>query len=591
MTFVEIGKFHDSLDGLAEQFAAVDKGVSAQNERIAQLIGDFSANFGRNLPGNRSLGKIPALEAGLREVNDLMAQVIGNFKEKTLESQRQQKLRDEFSDSFLVFVYGKVKAGKSSLGNFIAGTHAGGNRSFFKFDQAGNLNESGKLEELSEDRFEVKDTEATTSIQGFLLKGMTWIDSPGLHSLSERNGKLAEAYVDAADLVLYTMSSDSPGRYSDMEELVRLACEKKKRVVVVLTKSDETCEDEIDDQLVAVLRPKPESARREQEGYVAAELRRNLAGGYQNILSEVFCISKLLAEKAVEHDDRELWAGSNLPVFYDLMTQTLLNDAIAIKRDVPLQRLRSFVDGIVGEGGTGQGGVAAPPTIKALVGRLAEQNVAVRQAIETLNDKGRLLNDWLESRIDPAIEAIFLDPALEAGAKGKAIEACVLQLISEGVTQHVEPILSDFNSDLVGRLALGLAPEEIRVSDTFKEIQIKQSHTGKGSALGGILGGVVGFFLGGQVVVGSVIGSALGGMAGDALSSSETARVRVGDDSFEVSQRLKRKCSLLARQRVAGMLDEIRENYFRPIELQTANTQASAVALKADLEKVFQLNI
>ena len=63
--------------------------------------------------------------------------------------------------------------------------------------------------------FRVGATEATSSIQGFSLDGLTWIDSPGLHSINQENGDLAKDYVEHADLILYTMKSDSPGRRAD----------------------------------------------------------------------------------------------------------------------------------------------------------------------------------------------------------------------------------------------------------------------------------------------------------------------------------------------------------------------------------------
>lgn len=588
MAFTEALKFYSSLDGLAEQFMAVDKDVSLQNEQITKLIEVFSANHSRKMPGKKPVGKIPALEESLREVNNLIEQVISNFKTKTLESQRQQKLRDEFSNSFIVFIYGKVKAGKSSLGNYIANS-CNNTCSYFKFDNAGNTSESGKLEELSEGAFEVKDTEATTTIQGFKLNGMTWIDSPGLHSLSECNGKLAESYVDAADLVIYTMSSDSPGRSGDMEEMIRLACDKKKKVVVLITKFDTTDSDEINGEIIEIRIPKSDEIRKEQVQWVTSELINKLGDGYRNILSDVFCISKAIAEDAETKNDMNLWEESNLPKFYDLMSDTILNDALFIKKDVPRQRLIAFVDSVIGEKSGRNDSEGLPPTVNALIVRLAEQNESVRKAITSLNEKGDSLKDWLESRIDPAIEEIFRDSSINDGqAKSKIIEESIRSLISDGVMKHIAPLLSGFNCDLVGRLSIGLNPEEIKVSDTFRNIPIKISHSGKGSTFGSILGGVIGFIVGGPIgsAIGATIGGVGGGVAGDAMSSTETERVCVGDNSFEVLQNLKKKCARLARQGVEDMLIEIRENYFRPIEVQTASVHATVVALKADLEKV-----
>ena len=48
-------------------------------------------------------------------------------------------------------------------------------------------------------KFDVDVEESTSAIQGFELGGMTWIDSPGLGSVTERNGNLARQYTESAD--------------------------------------------------------------------------------------------------------------------------------------------------------------------------------------------------------------------------------------------------------------------------------------------------------------------------------------------------------------------------------------------------------
>ncbi|MCP5972895.1 dynamin family protein, partial [Klebsiella pneumoniae] len=76
-------------------------------------------------------------------------------------------------------------------------------------------------------------------IQGFKLPGFTWVDSPGLHSTNTANGDLARKYVDQADLILYTMNSQAPGRQSDMSEVSSLL-NGKRSLMILLTGSDIT---------------------------------------------------------------------------------------------------------------------------------------------------------------------------------------------------------------------------------------------------------------------------------------------------------------------------------------------------------------
>ena len=65
------------------------------------------------------------------------------------------------------------------------------------------------------------------------MPGLTWVDSPGLHSVNRANGDLAREYVEHADLILYTMSSQAPGRASDMGEIGELLADKKSLMVLL----------------------------------------------------------------------------------------------------------------------------------------------------------------------------------------------------------------------------------------------------------------------------------------------------------------------------------------------------------------------
>lgn len=114
----------------------------------------------------------------------------------------------------VVMVFGAVKAGKSSLGNFMAG------KSFLEapFDNAFKHHpfvpmeseESGRVEggiekdEKGRQFFKVGFTDTTGAIQYFTMSGLRWMDSPGTGAIAKKDDhldmeKLVEEYIPYTD--------------------------------------------------------------------------------------------------------------------------------------------------------------------------------------------------------------------------------------------------------------------------------------------------------------------------------------------------------------------------------------------------------
>ncbi len=256
------------------------------------------------------------------------------------------QFRQGFEDSLLVFVFGKVKSGKSSLGNYIAWGHTdptveikrcqSADRQPVYFSHENTHVASGDASQEAETRreFRVGATEATSSIQGFRLPGLTWVDSPGLHSVTEDNGKLAEEYVQHADLILYTMSSASPGRASDLEEISKHFSQAK-QILLLLTGSDVNEEDWDDEKndLVNCWQMKSAQTRQAQREYVAKALddeaisRRNL---------DIISLSARIAQ--LHPDDPQLMVDSGMTSLF-----ATLHERGRIKRNLPLNNFMSFL--------------------------------------------------------------------------------------------------------------------------------------------------------------------------------------------------------------------------------------------------------
>jgi predicted GTPase len=288
-------------------------------------------------------------------VSDI-ADLVSEWQQKIKNAERHTNFRERYGDSLLVFVYGKVKAGKSSFGNFIAYGKTDPSNidiesaeplpKFFIEETTAKTEATNQATMASQRQFGVGRTETTSAIQGFCLPGLTWVDSPGLHSKTEANGKLAQDYVDAADLVLFLSHSNAPGRRSDLQEIQNLGL-KNHTLAVVITGSDTYEEDEDDaGNLIKTLRMKSDEDREAQKHYVQQELN-NIAKeialqhpGTKSLLKEAkaFSVSAWFAEQS---DELNSWDISGMSNFVSFIAKTAQGRGIKIKKARPLENLRS----------------------------------------------------------------------------------------------------------------------------------------------------------------------------------------------------------------------------------------------------------
>lgn len=272
---------------------------------------------------------------------------------KTIETyDKGTNFKKEFGDSLLIFVYGKVKAGKSSLGNYLAYGNPDPtpkdiaqekikipSLEYFWRDGTGKNEQMSKEKMATQQCFGVGHLETTSSIQGFKIPGLTWIDSPGLGSMNKENGALATEYITNADLVVFTTQSTSPGRKSDLDGIKDLLT-KNKPLAVLITKCDEYFEDEINNEIIQSFRMKSKKDQDDQKNYVNDELLKLPVELQKNLLNkQVFPLS---VRYACKYNDSHGWGESGLDVFSKKIGAIAKADSIKIKQNTPLNNLKSF---------------------------------------------------------------------------------------------------------------------------------------------------------------------------------------------------------------------------------------------------------
>lgn len=551
--------FYQELASLQHEFATIGDEAKQRMDKMQTLI----ANLANYIHQQRIDTKLPLAELLLANLASAKS-AIASFEQTTQQHMFNTKFRDEFSDSLLVFVYGKVNAGKSSLGNLVAMHPASKTKpQFFRYDEAGKARHQAELEELKAiEGFETKETEATSSIQGFRLPALSWIDTPGLHSMTPVNGKLAQDYIDAADIVLYITSSDSPGRSTDAQEITDLITLRAKKVCVLLTKSDVSEEDEVNGELVAVLKAKSPQVRAEQEKWVKQQLKDYLKQE-ANRIGDVISISVLLAKNGD-------WRESNLDMFYQLLNNQALKHAKTLKQETPRLRFNSLLTQTL------QGNQTDAPSlqqIKQLFEQLekkayndGQQLLAAQQVVwEAIETELRGIVSNIVDKYAASKNTTAIKNELET-----AFPPLVKQHLMTEISQHIQ----QFNDNLPLSLQLNQA---INLTDKTESLSYTVSHSGKGAAAGALAG----FLLGGPV--GAMLGGLAGGAAGGAFNERKRKTIILGDNREEVISALLKDIEQEVNKMIQSALQQVHQGYFLPVEALAKNLLKQIILLQKDL--------
>lgn len=504
--------------------------------------------------------------------------------------------RGGFADSLVVFVLGKVKAGKSSLGNYVAygqsqpdaATRAAMPVEFFKI--AGSAMDDATEAIDATARFRVGVQETTTAIQHFRRPGLTWIDSPGLHSTRQLNGALSLDYLGLADLVVYPMHSSAPGRAGDVAEIDALHSSGK-RFVAVITQSDRMDEDIADDGTVMCRwAMKSAASRQGQIDYV----RRAIVEGSAADAVDVISLSVRHAE--THHNTPAALEESGLAAFYDLLTTVARSEGVRLKQEAPLQALRHVALAMRGEVAK-----ASTPSISGLRRALDNVRGAIASTLEHLEHEQRRIETAVLRRMARVIEEAIEQQAPSLSS-AKFAEQCIAAL---------QRILDDeaLGPWMLAVLASRARPSLCRVDKlggviafAHDTIEVKRSNKALVGGIGGVAGGValpiVGAVLGSVVPgLGTIIGGAIGqaaGMAvgsiggkaaGKALGSEWTETVNEGDNRLAVAASARSSVQAEVARILGDFFEQFRAKAVEPVQRHVVRIGRELDAFDRDLCK------
>ncbi len=569
----------DVNSDLDNKRAEIKKIVFSFNDSLQKLTVD-----NKLVKRNKDLGKL--LIDTIEQIKASGQSWIKNYQ----QIEEREKFRCELSNYFIVIIFGKVKAGKSSLGNFIAKQKLPNQEvNFFKYDKAGKEVSVKELEEIGQDGFATDNLECTAEIQGFKLDGLAWIDTPGLGSMTKENGDLAKEYIQSADYIIYPTSSDSPLQKDETEQLIELFAQNKK-VTICITKSDNTEEDECicgsedgcgkcEGGLTKVLINKQACARQDQEDWVRDEVKKIIPKDKkESLLGDVFSLSVHTAKQGLAENNPELYEKSHLPVFYKQVTDVLSNKASELKTSAPYDGIKTFIN-------------------KDILGRNCDAN-SIEMIKYSLSDLDRQINQSLErfeelkKNTQHDVQTIVDDVLTKYSSKidktnfnGKTaqIDNEIGTLIQEELHKNVVEMFSDFEASL-DQFTSSLGSRKFEIKDKYKEVSYSTKERNKKIASGicatiatiaavslATATGGVSLAVGAAAAAAGLTGGYIGGKAGEATGSNQITTVHVGDNKEEVLQQFResRQCAYV--EYVNMTYQNLQDDFFTPLKEVSKN--------------------
>lgn len=572
---VRCGQELDAIfSGLEREFSKGSRAISAYDKDLEEQVSHIAQAAKRRSVGGKLREDHPLL-AHYAAMRSHIERECDEWVQNVRKNHRNSVFRDKFNDSMLVYVYGKVKSAKSSLGNFLAyGKHDPtpedvNARPAIEFDverisdaaddDASRL-EKQRAATRKDRKFLVDFFEATACIQYFKKPGFTWIDSPGIHSTTGKNGKLAADYLESADLVVYTMSSRSTARETDRQEIRRII-QSGKRLLLLVTRCDEIIKDEDAEthELINVLTMlSPEDRKEIRDGSIASimeDLGPDAPAGTREMLEKnTVTLSVRYAEA---HPEDPGWSESGVPDFYAVLGNVARSEGVRLKMQAPIRAILHHVRQM-------------QHSVGALKTKQGDMEARLRKARSTLEQQAHTLAMNVGMQLDHDIVSI----ARQYTGDDRRFQRQVTDLAEKALENTSAQLAKTIAADTVA-LTANLPRQSLKTENLPSYEDIYQTityHTTSkkrgGTLLGAIAGGVAGFLAAGPAgaAIGAGLGSTAGGLAGSAFDGSQSSRVKVGDNSLEVGRAAARAARDWLEASLTGMSEDMAKECLDPLQ-------------------------
>ena len=546
-------EFEEACNRLHEKIKHHEQSISSYESSLEDALNSFKNNILTATPSKKLVPHgikrsnpdeaFRSMEESMQDMRTQLSLHCDEWFARIEANKRNMEFRKDLGDSLLVYVYGKVKSGKSSLGNYVAygktlsekNDYVSENCASVEFgvkDVAKNLNNleiKDKLEKQraamkNEKKFLVDFLEATACIQYFKKHGLTWVDSPGIHSLTAENGKLAEEYLNSADIVLFTSKAHCACTEKERKELSKIISSGKP-YLLLLTQCDNQEQDEDENgNVIDTLVMKSDEDQQEIINWsvysIGNELNMN-EEQKRTLRKRILPISCFYAEK--EHE-----AGSGLDEFFDTLLEVMESEGIKEKIKAPLRATLYHIAQIEKDIEKDKNGVyevhrAFDKLKKELESIVLEEKSRCWDMAE--KELHSLMAPYLNDRNDQAFQ--------------KRVQQKANELASHGLKNIEQKFQNEFDENLKSltvevHLGLNLATLKDKMAPVIRH---DNSGSNYGTTAGSIIGGLAGLFFGpiGAVVAG-IGGSLVGRALGSYFDEDATEYEPIGTNVLEVEQ-------------------------------------------------------
>ena len=392
----DLNAFQDSLNASRTILGDFQDDLGNRLRAIAGLLNDLSAQTDalKSTKTTDDIGKLLAQETANWQA------IVHECARKIAENVTGRDFQHRFEKQALVIVFGIVKAGKSTLGNFIRG-RAFANAPFdnpYKHQDQFPISDitvevSGRPDAQHKDYFDENSIESTCSAQYFTMPGLVWVDTPGTAALAKKDDirileDIARQFVMYADLVVFLANSASPGVSDDIKNYQSLY-QNGKRALMLITRSDTTSKPKVVNGKVVkdIVAKDPERRRLQEESLCDALAEQGIPRQHIAAVS----ISTRLAEMAIQQQDDQRWRDSNMGQLYRSIGDVISNQEILrLKQENPRRQLNDAIDAIIG---LRDGHPLEGASLHRLANAMATVRQTMRQHYDELAPDGRLAAD------------------------------------------------------------------------------------------------------------------------------------------------------------------------------------------------------
>ena len=557
-------RFRQSVRSFSEGFGRVQAG----EDRLLKSVKRFEGRL-QELTSTESAAGVSPLHEVAKLADQLKSAVrdaVQRWTEGLVEAAPVKRLSERYQDRAILLVFGKVNSGKSTFVNLLVDElqDAGAGMRGFAL-------QAGRVVAVAP-RFAVGATETTARIQGVEVEDrLVFVDSPGLHSVTEENHQHTKLFTESADAVLWLSPSSSPGQVQELHDL-KEEMERKKPLLPVITKSDIRVEDwcEATGGITAEIRNKARDVRKEQENDVLARtLQQWSTEVTRPEISPVISVSVLAYENSHRSDDARNEAG--LGRLYECLVG-LVDSANNYKVGKAEQVARNYIESQVFG--------AIVECVEPVLSDLTERSD--RHISRLDSTKRKQFKDEVETDALSKLRRIVDRHRDSKDTKSIANELSAAITAKLAETFHRE--LTSYEEEVAGAMVplLALSSDEF---DDFEDITMEFERK-KGAAvrsvfasLGGTGGAVLGNLLlpGAGRILGSVGGELLGDEFGKLFEHTEVIieNVAVSDEPLVMS------AHHLMRRRIATYVDTYIDAAIKAIR----STATFAGAVKSEIER------